>query len=137
MVVCVGRLCEQKGQMLLLSAAREMARRGEDFELVLAGDGEMRPELERLIDDYGLRDRVRITGWVSGEQVRELLLQARALILPSFAEGLPVVIMEAMALARPSSPPASPASRSWCGTAGKGGWCRQGTAVPWCTRGPS
>lgn len=101
MVVCVGRLCEQKGQMLLLSAAREMAQRGEDFQLVLAGDGEMRPELERLIDEYGLRDRVRITGWVSGEQVRSLLLQARALILPSFAEGLPVVIMEAMALARP------------------------------------
>ncbi|MCC2673523.1 MAG: colanic acid biosynthesis glycosyltransferase WcaL [Ramlibacter sp.] len=101
MVVCVGRLCEQKGQMLLLSAAREMARRGEDFELVLAGDGEMRAELERLIDAYQLRDRVRITGWVSGQQVRELLLQARALILPSFAEGLPVVIMEAMALGRP------------------------------------
>jgi glycosyltransferase involved in cell wall biosynthesis len=101
MVVCVGRLCEQKGQLLLLSAAREMAQRGEDFELVLAGDGEMRPELERLIDAYALRDRVRITGWVSGEQVRALLLQSRALILPSFGEGLPVVIMEAMALGRP------------------------------------
>jgi glycosyltransferase involved in cell wall biosynthesis len=101
MVVCVGRLCEQKGQMLLLAAAREMARRGEDFELVLAGDGEMRPELERLIGEYGLRDRVRITGWVSGEQVRDLLLRARGLVLPSFAEGLPVVIMEAMALGRP------------------------------------
>jgi glycosyltransferase involved in cell wall biosynthesis len=101
MVVCVGRLCEQKGQLLLLTAAREMAQRGEDFQLVLAGDGEMRPELERLIDAYGLRERVRITGWVSGGQVRELLLQARALVLPSFAEGLPVVIMEAMALSRP------------------------------------
>jgi colanic acid/amylovoran biosynthesis glycosyltransferase len=101
MLVCVGRLCEQKGQMLLLSAAREMAARGVDFELVLAGDGEMRPDLERLIDRYGLRARVRITGWVTGEQVRSLLLQARGLVLPSFAEGLPVVIMEAMALARP------------------------------------
>jgi glycosyltransferase involved in cell wall biosynthesis len=101
MVVCVGRLCEQKGQLLLLNAAREMARRGEDFQLVLAGDGEMRAELERLIDAYALRDRVRITGWVSGQQVRALLLESRALILPSFAEGLPVVIMEAMALGRP------------------------------------
>jgi colanic acid/amylovoran biosynthesis glycosyltransferase len=100
-VVCVGRLCEQKGQMLLLDAAREMARRGEDFELVLAGDGEMRPELERLIGAYGLGERVRITGWVSGEQVRALLQNARGLVLPSFAEGLPVVIMEAMALGRP------------------------------------
>lgn len=101
MVVCVGRLCEQKGQALLLAAARELAARGAEFELVLAGDGEMRAELERLIDDYGLRGRVRITGWVSGDEVRSLLLASRGLVLPSFAEGLPVVIMEAMALARP------------------------------------
>ena len=100
-VVCVGRLCEQKGQMLLLSAARELAALGVDFQLVLAGDGDLRPELERLIAAYGLGGRVRITGWVSGEQVQSLLLDARALILPSFAEGLPVVIMEAMALGRP------------------------------------
>lgn len=101
MLVCVGRLCEQKGQALLLAAARRMAAQGTDFELVLAGDGEMRQELEELIEAYGLRDRVRITGWVSGEEVRALLLAARGLVLPSFAEGLPVVIMEAMALARP------------------------------------
>jgi glycosyltransferase involved in cell wall biosynthesis len=100
-VVCVGRLCEQKGQGLLLTAARELARRGAEFELVLAGDGEMRAQLESLIDEYELRDRVRITGWVNGDEVRSLLLQSRALILPSFAEGLPVVIMEAMALGRP------------------------------------
>lgn len=100
-VVCVGRLCEQKGQLLLLSAARELVARGVDFELVLAGDGEMRGELEHLIEEHGLRDRVRITGWVSGPDVRSLLRQSRGLILPSFAEGLPVVIMEAMALARP------------------------------------
>ena len=45
--------------------------------------------------------RVRITGWISSEQVRDEILAARALVLPSFAEGLPVVIMEAMALRRP------------------------------------
>ncbi|MBK6005159.1 glycosyltransferase [Ramlibacter ginsenosidimutans] len=101
MLVCVGRLCEQKGQALLLAAARDMAARGLDFELVLAGDGEMRGELQDLIDAYGLGDRVRITGWVSGDEVRSLLLQSRGLVLASFAEGLPVVIMEAMALARP------------------------------------
>lgn len=101
MLVCVGRLCEQKGQALLLAAAREMAARGLDFELVLAGDGELRGELQNLIDAYGLGERVRITGWVSGEEVRSLLLQSRGLVLASFAEGLPVVIMEAMALARP------------------------------------
>ncbi|MBP8185339.1 MAG: glycosyltransferase, partial [Pseudomonas sp.] len=63
-LVCVGRLCEQKGQLLLLEAARLLAAQAIEFELVLAGDGEMRAEIETLIADYGLQARVRITGWI-------------------------------------------------------------------------
>jgi colanic acid/amylovoran biosynthesis glycosyltransferase len=100
-LVCVGRLCEQKGQLLLIEAARLLAERGTKFELVLAGDGEMRGEIEALTAKYGLTDTVRITGWISSDEVRAEILAARALVLPSFAEGLPVVIMEAMALRRP------------------------------------
>jgi glycosyltransferase involved in cell wall biosynthesis len=48
-----------------------------------------------------LRDQVRITGWISGREVQEELQRARALVLASFGEGLPVVIMEAMALSKP------------------------------------
>jgi glycosyltransferase involved in cell wall biosynthesis len=100
-LVCVGRLCEQKGQLLLMEAAQRLAAKGIAFEIVLAGDGEMRREVEALIALYGLHGRVRITGWISSDQVRAEILAARALVLPSFAEGLPVVIMEAMALRRP------------------------------------
>lgn len=100
-LVCVGRLCEQKGQLLLIEAAAQLAAEGLDFELVLAGDGEMRPQIEQAIARQQLAGRVRITGWVSSDQVRDLLLGSRALVLPSFAEGLPVVIMEALALGRP------------------------------------
>jgi colanic acid/amylovoran biosynthesis glycosyltransferase len=100
-LVCVGRLCEQKGQLLLLEAMKMLADRGVDFELVLAGDGEMRAEIEQLMVKYHLTSRVRITGWISSDQVRDEILAARALVLPSFAEGLPVVIMEAMSLCRP------------------------------------
>jgi glycosyltransferase involved in cell wall biosynthesis len=100
-LVCVGRLCEQKGQLLLLEAARILAAKGVAFEIVLAGDGEMREQIETLIARHGLQAQVRITGWISSEQVRAEILAARALVLPSFAEGLPVVIMEAMALRRP------------------------------------
>ena len=99
--VCVGRLCEQKGQLLLVEAVAQLAAKGIRFELVLAGDGEMRGEIETWIAKHGLDKQVRITGWIGGEQVREEILAARALVLPSFAEGLPVVIMEAMALRRP------------------------------------
>jgi glycosyltransferase involved in cell wall biosynthesis len=100
-LVCVGRLCEQKGQALLLDAAQRLAARGVMFELVLAGDGELRGAIEALIARYDLQDKVRITGWIGGDRVRDELAAARALVLPSFAEGLPVVIMEAMALRRP------------------------------------
>lgn len=100
-IVCVGRLCEQKGQLLLVSAVAQLVRRGTPVELVLAGDGEMRAELESLIASSGLQSCVRITGWIDSATVRAEILAARALVLPSFAEGLPVVIMEAMALRRP------------------------------------
>jgi len=100
-LVCVGRLAEQKGPLLLLQAAHRLRQRGVAFELVLAGDGELRGEVDRTIASLGLGDHVRVTGWISGERVREELLAARALVLASFAEGLPVVMMEAMALRRP------------------------------------
>ena len=100
-LICVGRLCEAKGQLLLIEAAARIAAKGVPFELVLAGDGALRADIERLVRRFGLGDRVRITGWLSSVDVRKEILAARALVLPSFAEGLPVVIMEAMALRRP------------------------------------
>jgi glycosyltransferase involved in cell wall biosynthesis len=100
-LVCVGRLCEQKGQLLLVQALQRVLARGAALELVLAGDGELRTEIEALVDRLGVRAQVRITGWIGSAQVRDEIAAARALVLPSFAEGLPVVIMEAMALCRP------------------------------------
>jgi colanic acid/amylovoran biosynthesis glycosyltransferase len=100
-LVCVGRLCEQKGQLLLVEAIANLAAKGVRVEVVLAGDGEMRGELEVLIAAHGLARQITITGWISAARVSDEILAARALVLPSFAEGLPVVIMEAMALKRP------------------------------------
>lgn len=100
-LVCVGRLCEQKGQMLLIEAAKSLYDASVEFELILAGDGEMRTEIETLITKYGLQNQIKITGWISSQAVREHILASQALVLPSFAEGLPVVIMEAMSLKRP------------------------------------
>jgi colanic acid/amylovoran biosynthesis glycosyltransferase len=100
-LVCVGRLCEEKGQLLLVEAASRLAAEGFDFALILAGDGEIRADIEALIAHHHLQTTVRISGWISANQVRDEILAARALVLPSFAEGLPVVIMEAMALKRP------------------------------------
>ena len=100
-MVCVGRICEQKGQLLLIEAVKKLYEMDLDFSLVLAGDGEMRAEAEALIKRYQLQEKISITGWISSDEVRKHLLAAQILVLPSFAEGLPVVIMEAMSLRRP------------------------------------
>jgi glycosyltransferase involved in cell wall biosynthesis len=100
-LVCVARLSAQKGLPLLLDAAARLAADGRDFELRLVGDGELRPQLEEQIRALRLDRQVEILGWRSNEDVRSEILGSRALVLPSFAEGLPVVIMEAMALSRP------------------------------------
>lgn len=100
-LVCIGRLSEQKGQELLVEATALLRDRGIDCDVVLVGDGEMREAVEQLVARLDLADRVTLTGWRSSLEVRNLLLASRALILTSFAEGLPVVLMEAMALRRP------------------------------------
>jgi len=100
-LVCVGRLCEQKGQLLLVKAINALVKEGREFELVLVGDGEQRGAVEQLIAENKLDNFVKVTGWASASRVKDEILNARALVLPSFAEGLPIVLIEAMVLGRP------------------------------------
>jgi colanic acid/amylovoran biosynthesis glycosyltransferase len=100
-LVSVGRIVEQKGQAILIQAVARLLERGCDVKLVIVGDGPMRADIEALIDRLGLKDHVRITGYLSNQGVCDELLAARALVLPSFAEGLPGVFFEALALGRP------------------------------------
>lgn len=100
-LVCVGRLCEQKGQLLLVEAAGQLAAEGVEFKLILVGDGPLRSQIEAVIAQLGIEDKIEITGWASNSEVQRHILSSRAMVLPSFAEGLPVVIMEALALGRP------------------------------------
>jgi len=100
-LVTIGRFSEQKGQLLLIEAMAEVQRRGVDARLVLVGDGDLRRPLERAIAQEGLGHRVTLTGWQDEAGVRRALDKAHALVLPSFAEGLPMVVMEALVSARP------------------------------------
>jgi colanic acid/amylovoran biosynthesis glycosyltransferase len=99
--VCVGRFDTWKGQIVLIGAARRLRDAGIRCEIILVGDGPFREFIEDAIRGADLEGTVRIVGLVSGLRVKEEILAARCLVLPSFYEGLPVVIMEAMALGRP------------------------------------
>lgn len=100
-LICVGRLCTQKAQELLVSAMAQLRQTHPDARLLLVGDGDARPRIEQAIRDHGLHDAVTLLGWADNATVARLMAESRALVLPSFAEGLPIVIMEAHARARP------------------------------------
>lgn len=101
-LLCVGRLCPQKGQVHIPAAVAAVRDRFPDLRVVLIGDGESRKDVEAEIARHGVGDRVTLAGWRSNAEVRAMLRDARALLLPSYAEGLPIVIMEAFALRRPA-----------------------------------
>ena len=101
-LVLVAGLTEQKGHLLLLDALAAVAKAGHAFRMVFVGDGHLRPVLERRAADLGIADRIDFAGWRSNAEVRHYLLASRALVMPSFAENLPVAMMEAMATGRPA-----------------------------------
>lgn len=99
--VCVARLSAQKGLPVLIAACDRLRTDGETFTVTIIGDGEMRSEIANEIRRRGLEGFIKLVGIRSAAEIREHLMQARAFVLPSFAEGLPVVLMEALALGRP------------------------------------
>lgn len=100
-LICVGRLCPQKAQLLFPPAVAKIKDEFPNLHLNLIGDGESRQALEEAIEQHNVGHMITLHGWKANTEVREMVKQNRALLLPSFAEGLPVVIMEAFALGRP------------------------------------
>ncbi|BAQ62823.1 glycosyl transferase [Geminocystis sp. NIES-3708] len=100
-LVCVGRLCPQKGQILLLKAIARLKEKRIICNLTLVGDGELRREIENLAEKLEVKNQIIITGWASSEEVKQQITKAKLMVIPSFAEGLPVVIMESLALGIP------------------------------------
>jgi colanic acid/amylovoran biosynthesis glycosyltransferase len=100
-LILVAGLVEQKGHLLLIQALNLVRKAGVDFQMVFVGDGHLRAALESEVKRFGLDSNVQFAGWQSNAQVREHLRTARALVMPSFAENLPVAMMEALAMGRP------------------------------------
>jgi colanic acid/amylovoran biosynthesis glycosyltransferase len=99
-IVCVGRLCPAKAQALLVEAVAPLVKDFPNLELVFIGDGEDRASIEDRVAELGLDNYVTMAGWRTGEKVRAAIQGARIFALPSFAEGLPIVLMESLAMGR-------------------------------------
>jgi len=100
-VLCVAQLLPRKGQRVLLEAVALLRDRGVDVRVTLAGDGPDRPAVERALEELGLHDRVKLLGAFGQDELGGLLAAADVFCLPSFAEGVPVSLMEAMASGLP------------------------------------
>lgn len=97
----VGRLAAVKGLPMLLDALAALAKERPEITLRLAGDGPDRGALEARAKRLGIANNVEFLGYQSQAQVRELLQRTDAFVMASFAEGVPVVLMEAMAACVP------------------------------------
>lgn len=93
----VGRLAAVKGVPVLFEALKSVTADHPDVQLRLIGDGPERADLEIRAADMGLSDHVEFCGYKSQTEVAEALSTTDIFVLPSFAEGVPVVLMEAMA----------------------------------------
>jgi glycosyltransferase involved in cell wall biosynthesis len=100
-ILCVGRLVSAKGQRILIQAAEQLILQGRRIQLRFVGDGPDRRNLEDVVNERGLSEQVRFEGSINQDRIREFYLRADVFALASFAEGIPVVLMEAMAMEIP------------------------------------
>jgi len=96
-MIFAGRMGEQKGIWDLLEVVRQLDGEGRCFKLVLLGDGEVE-RVREYIRDKNLDEKVLCLGWKEGREKEELFLQSDIFVLPSYAEGLPMAMLEAMAI---------------------------------------
>lgn len=100
-VICIGRLCENKGQVHIPPAVAAVKAEFPELVVELIGGGDDEPLIREAVVRHGVADQVVLHGWGTNAYVRESLEKGRAMLLPSYAEGLPIGIMEALAIGRP------------------------------------
>jgi colanic acid/amylovoran biosynthesis glycosyltransferase len=106
-LICVASLEEKKGHRYLIEACAQLVKKGVALTCLLVGDGDLRAELEAMIQQHDLSQHVKLLGRQPRHRVGELLAQSHALVLPSIVtskgkmEGIPVALMEALAMQMP------------------------------------
>ena len=97
----IGRLSEEKGTMDFVKAIPKILERENKIKIVIGGDGQLRDKIERFLDEENLNDKVKLTGWIPHDELPDYLNELKLVVLPSYTEGLPNVMLEAMACGTP------------------------------------
>jgi len=97
----IGRLSEEKGVLNFVRAIPEILKERNDMEFLICGDGQLRDEIEKYISEKNLNDKVKLAGWIPHEKLPDYLNESKLLVLPSYTEGLPNIMLEAMACGTP------------------------------------
>jgi glycosyltransferase involved in cell wall biosynthesis len=100
-ILYVGELIKLKGINHLLAALQRVSREYSQVRLTIIGEGDCRTELGRMAEKLEIADYIEFSGFLKPEKVKEHMLKSDVLVLPSMTEGLPRVIIEAMAVGLP------------------------------------
>jgi len=97
----IGRLSEEKGVLNFVKAIPEILKEKDDLEFLICGDGQLRDEIEKYLSEKNLNDKVKLAGWIPHGNLPDYLNELKLVVLPSFTEGLPNIMLEAMACGTP------------------------------------
>ena len=97
----IGRLSEEKGVSNFVKAIPAMSRERCGIKVLIGGDGPLRDKIERYLDGKNLTDKVKCTGWIPHDELPDCLNELKLVVLPSYTEGLPNLMLESMACGTP------------------------------------
>ena len=97
----IGRLSEEKGTLNFVKAIPEIIRRRDDVKILIVGDGPLQDKIEEYLDKENLSNKVNLTGWIPHDELPSYLNELELVVLPSYTEGLPNIMLEAMACGTP------------------------------------
>lgn len=97
----MGRLSEEKGTLNFVKAIPMISEERDDIRFLIVGTGELQDNIERYLEEKGLNEKVKLTGWVPHGELPDYLNALKLVVLPSYTEGLPNIMLEAMACGTP------------------------------------
>jgi len=101
LIAYIGRLSEEKGVLNFVKAISLIHNENDKCRFMIGGDGDLRVKIEKYLNENNLSDEVKLTGWISHDELPEYLNELKLIVLPSYTEGLPNIVLEAMACGTP------------------------------------